>query len=294
MRHHHIAFCKEHYIQWFLRQTQFTIKKYHLFLPGERILLAVSGGKDSLALWDVMVQLGYQCDGVHINLGIDEGLLYSKNSEDLTRSFAQKNSLNLIIHDLQRTYGESLPQIAIRNKRRSAKPCSTCGIVKRHLMNQSALEGKYDVLLTGHNLDDEISALFSNVLSWDASLLKRQYPLLKEDIGFIKKTKPFCRFYERETTAYALLREIHYIEDECPFSIDSKQLRYKALLNQLEEEQPGVKTRFFISFLKGKRDSRLVFNPPDLSPTRDSLCPHCGQPTGSEGLCAFCKMMKRP
>lgn len=294
MRHHHIAFCKDHYIQWFLRQTQLTIKKYHLFSPNERVLLAVSGGKDSLALWDALVQLGYQCDGVHINLGIDDGLSYSNKSEDRTRSFAERGNLKLIIHDLEKSFGESLPQIASRNKRRSSKPCSACGIIKRHLMNQTALEGRYDVLLTGHNLDDEISALFSNVLSWDASLLKRQYPLLKEDSGFIKKAKPFCRFYERETTAYALLREILYIEDECPYSTDSKQLHYKALLNHLEEEQPGVKTRFFISFLKGKRDSRLVFNPPALAPTQESLCPNCGQPSGSQGICAFCKIIKRP
>lgn len=294
MRHHHIAFCKDHYIQWFLRQTQLTIEKYHLFAPDAKILLAVSGGKDSLALWDALVQLSYQCDGVHINLGIDDGFSYSINSEDLTRSFAEKNNLKLIIHDLEKSYGESLAQIASRNKRRSSKPCSACGVIKRHLLNQTALEGRYDVLLTGHNLDDEISALFSNVLSWDASLLKRQYPLLKEDTGFVKKSKPFFRFYERETTAYALLRGIHYIEDECPYSINSKQLHYKALLNHLEEEQPGVKTRFLISFLKGKRDSRLVFNPPALAPTRESLCPNCGQPTGSQGICAFCKIMKRP
>lgn len=294
MRHHHMALCKTHYISWFLNQTLTAVDKYRMFPKTAKILVAVSGGKDSLTLWEVLNQLGYQCDGVHINLGIDEGLNYSRNSEEHTRTFATRRNLNLILLDLQNRYNESLPQIAYRIRGRASKPCSVCGVIKRHLMNQAALDGKYDVLVTGHNLDDEASVLLANVLSWDANLLNRQYPLLEEDMGFVKKAKPFCRFYERETTAYALLKKIVYVEDECPFSQDSKQLYYKEILNHMEEDQPGVKTRFYSTFIKGKRDGLIQFNPPSTPPPRDSLCPSCGQPTGSIGLCSFCKMMKRP
>ncbi len=81
LRHHHMALCKTHYIAWFTQQTEQTIHKYQLFDRNSRILLAVSGGKDSLALWDVLIQLGFHCDGIHINLGIDEGVNYSNLSE---------------------------------------------------------------------------------------------------------------------------------------------------------------------------------------------------------------------
>jgi len=69
MRQHRLAFCKEHYIEWFIEQTERSIEKYHMFSRDARILVAVSGGKDSLALWDVLWQLGYQADGLYIHLG---------------------------------------------------------------------------------------------------------------------------------------------------------------------------------------------------------------------------------
>ena len=75
MRQHRLALCKEHYLEWLPEQAQRFIKKYHMFTPDNRLLVAVSGGKDSLALWDVLWRLGYQADGLYINLGIDGGII---------------------------------------------------------------------------------------------------------------------------------------------------------------------------------------------------------------------------
>ena len=77
MRQHKLALCKEHYLEWVPEQTARFIKKYEMFTHHEKILVAVSGGKDLLGLWDILVRLGYQADGLYLGLGIDEGINYS-------------------------------------------------------------------------------------------------------------------------------------------------------------------------------------------------------------------------
>ena len=88
MRQHKLALCAEHFSAWIFHNTARAIKKYRMIAPGERVLVAVSGGKDSLALWDVLLRLGYRADGLYINLGIDSGLAYSTRSQAKAEAFA--------------------------------------------------------------------------------------------------------------------------------------------------------------------------------------------------------------
>src|SRR5918993_1961071 len=104
MRQHKLALCKEHYLEWVPEQAERFIKKYQMFTPAEKILVAVSGGKDSLGLWDILVRLGYQADGLYLGLGIDgrsspngEGIGYSHESQRLSEKFAAQNNLTLHI-----------------------------------------------------------------------------------------------------------------------------------------------------------------------------------------------------
>ena len=62
--------CKEHFIAYFERKIERTIKKYKMVSPEENILIAFSGGKDSAAVAHVFKKLGYSITGLHINLGI--------------------------------------------------------------------------------------------------------------------------------------------------------------------------------------------------------------------------------
>jgi hypothetical protein len=75
MRRHKLALCAEHYVEWFSRQVERTIRKYEMFVRQEKVLVAVSGGKDSLALWDVLLDLSYRAEGLYIGLGIEGGRL---------------------------------------------------------------------------------------------------------------------------------------------------------------------------------------------------------------------------
>ena len=291
MRQHKLALCKEHYLEWFPKQTERFIKKYKMFTHEEKILVAVSGGKDSLALWDILTRLGYQADGLYIGLGIDEGLGYSSESHRLTQKFADERNLKLHIVDVEAEYGQPMPVLSELTHRGKGRPCSVCGLTKRHVMNRIARDLGYAVLATGHNLDDEAAVLFGNTLNWLEEYILRQSPVLPETPGLARKVKPLCRFYERDMTAYALLRGIEYIYNECPFAVGSKTTYYKELLNQLEAERPGAKLTFYVKFLEARQQG--LFSEQQKMQATLTPCPNCGQPTSAPGLCSFCRLMER-
>ncbi len=291
MRQHKLALCKEHYLEWILAQTARFIKKYRMFGPEEKILVAVSGGKDSLSLWDILHRLGYNADGLYLGLGIDGGFGYSDESHRLTEKFASERGLKLHMVDIRAEYGYPIPTLSTLTHRGQERPCSVCGVVKRHEMNRMAHDLGYDVLATGHNLDDEAAVLFGNTLSWQKEFLLRQGPVLPEHDGLARKVKPLCRFYEKEMAAYALLRGIEYIYEECPFSVGSTSIYYKELLNKLESDRPGAKLAFYLKYLEARAAG--LFIQPEDAPQAMYHCPSCGQPTQYEGKCSFCRMMEK-
>jgi uncharacterized protein (TIGR00269 family) len=289
MRQHNMALCKDHFLEWVPAQTARFIKKYKMFTPDEKVLVAVSGGKDSLSLWDILLRLGYQADGLYICLGIDEGIHYSSESQRLAESFAADRGLKLHIVELQKEYREAIPALTLKSNRGRGKDCSICGLVKRHEMNRIARDFGYDVLATGHNLDDEAAVLFGNTLYWAGEYLLRQGPVLIDRPGLVRKVKPLCRFYEREMLAYALLREIDYIYDECPLSVGATSIFYKEMLNRLENERPGIKLSFYLKFLEARKSG--LFSDRDEIQAELHPCPSCGQPTSAEGICSFCRLV---
>ena len=293
MRQHKLALCREHFLEWLPEQVQRFIEKYRMFTYQDRILVAVSGGKDSLSLWDILWRLGYQADGLYIGLGIDGGIQYSSESQRLAEKFGTEHNLKLHVVSVSQQYGESIPEMAARTTRGRGKPCAVCGLSKRHIMNRVAREEGYDVLATGHNLDDEAAVLFGNTLNWITGYLVRQGPVLEANRpGLVRKVKPLCRIYEREMAAYAVLRGIDYIYEECPHAVGSKQIYYKELLNKLEADRPGAKLSFYLSFLQAKDNGLFA---PQADPDIPLLhtCPSCGQPTSAPGECAFCRMVTK-
>ncbi len=291
MRQHKLALCKEHYLEWIPAQTERFIEKYKMFTHDEKILVAVSGGKDSLSLWDVLARLGYQADGLYIGLGIDGGINYSSESHRLAEKFANDHNLKLHVVDIEKEYGQPIPVMAGTSHRGYGRPCSVCGLTKRHVMNRIARDRGYDVLATGHNLDDEAAVLFGNTLSWSVGFLLRQGPVLPSAEGLARKVKPLCRFYEREMTAYALLRGIEYIYEECPFAVGSTSIYYKEVLNKLENGRPGAKLTFYLRFLEARQTGLFAESKNEMEHLHP--CPNCGQPTSAPGLCSFCRLIEK-
>jgi tRNA-5-methyluridine54 2-sulfurtransferase len=291
VRRHNAAFCPDHFVDHVRNQVVRTIKEFGMLRDGERLLVAVSGGKDSLALWDVLLDLDYDATGLYLDLGIGG---YSSRSRDAAEAFAARRGAKLLVRSLVTEHGYSVPELAALSTR---APCSGCGLNKRFELNRAALEGGFDTLVTGHNLDDEAATLFGNLLHWNTDLLGRQAPVLEElvlaDAGeerraLVRKVKPLVRLAERETAAYALLRGIDYVVEECPMVEGNTQHRYKAALTALEESSPGTKQQMYFGFLK-KAAFRFAG---DAGAGDLTTCSRCGGPaagTRRPPLCSFCK-----
>ncbi|MDR7483627.1 MAG: ATP-binding protein [Armatimonadota bacterium] len=283
MRRHHAAFCAPHFLDWFEAQVQRAIERDRMFTRADRVLVCVSGGKDSLALWDVLLRQGYQATGLYINLGIGD---YSKASQEKAAAFAQTRGADLLVADLPADYGMGIEELAAASGRVT---CSACGLSKRYLFNKVARDHGFDVVATAHNLDDEAAVLLGNLIGGQVEALARQAPVLERTHpGLVKKVKPLYRLAERETAAYAVLRGIDYIVDECPNSIGARSLRLKEALNLLERDAPGTKQNLYWNFLEKLRP-HLATAP---APAELRACAHCGQPTTTE-VCAFCRVTAR-
>jgi uncharacterized protein (TIGR00269 family) len=279
LRRHNAAFCSPHFVEFFRKQVAEAIHKHRMLTREEPVLVAVSGGKDSLALWDVLIEEGYRTAGLYLDLGIFD---YSKESRTRCEAFAAARGQQLYIERVAEAVGASIPEVQRATRRPT---CSACGLSKRYLMNRAALEHGYAVVATGHNLDDEAATLFGSVLHWQTDALSRQSPALPSTHARLaRRVKPLYRLSEFETAAYAFLRKIDYIVEECPFAKGATSLAHKELLNRLEETSPGAKHNFLFGFLD---KARAAFE--HAEPVALQECQQCGQVTTGE-LCAFCKL----
>lgn len=289
---HNIAFCGACLTEFIRTQVQRAISSQRMFSPDHRILVAVSGGKDSLTLWEILLKLGYRADALYVDLGIPG---YSDRSKEKVERFAhdiaEPAGAQLRIHCVETETGSGIKDLANLIKRPT---CSACGTVKRYQFNRIAWENQYDVMATGHNLDDEAARLLGNVLQWQDEFLQKQAPSLPASLeGFAKKVKPLYRLTEREIAAYAVINRIDYVVEECPMAKGAKMLVYKDVLNRLETESPGTKQRFYWGFL----DKQKRMDGPDRSMTEIDQatlrpCTTCGQPT-TAGTCSYCRLLER-
>lgn len=284
LKQHNIALCAKHYEEFFLSRVKKAIHMFKMFDKSSKILVAVSGGKDSLVLWDVLYRLEYQTEGLYIDLGIGS---YSETSKEKAKSFAKSRNLTLHIEDVRKyLHGLSTPEAAWKMRR---KTCSVCGLVKRYIMNKFSHEGDYKVIATGHNLDDEAATLLGNLLHWQTGYLGKQYPVLpKTHEKLTPKVKPLILVTEKEVATFALMKGIEYIFEECPSARGASSIVYKRLLNDLELSQPGAKQRFLMDYYKNKG----IFDNAEEDSVKLNECSRCGYPTTQE-VCSFCKLTER-
>ncbi|MBW3601101.1 MAG: tRNA(Ile)-lysidine synthetase [Actinobacteria bacterium] len=291
---HRAAYCAGHFVDHVRSQVRAAIDRHGMLSYDDHVLVAVSGGKDSLALWDVLLDMGYRADGLYLGLGIGK---YSDRSGRVVADFAAARGARLRTVNLADEHGFDIPR-ATADRTRSS--CGVCGLSKRYVFNRVALEHGYDVMATGHNLDDEAATLLGNVLRWQTPFMARQSPVLPAAPGQLaRKVKPLYRLGEREMAAYCVIRGLDYVVEECPLVEGNTVLRYKDALNELERRSPGTKTQFLFGFLD--RVQPRHFARDDADPGEVAPCAGCGMPTSvprgpdatGEAVCAFCRTRGR-
>jgi tRNA-5-methyluridine54 2-sulfurtransferase len=217
---------------------------HEMLAPGERVLVAVSGGKDSLALWDLLVELGYQADGLYVGLGIGD---YSDVSRASTPGLRRRAGPAPPRSTCPAEYGFDIPTgsraaTGGRPARRAACPsgtCSTGGRARRRLRRGGH---RPQPRRRGRGAVRQRAALADR-------LPRPPAPGAARPPGFPRKVKPLVRLGEREMAAYCVLRGIDYIVEECPMAAGNRHLGYKEALNAVEATSPGTKHDFYFGFL---------------------------------------------
>lgn len=263
------SLCEEHFLSFVVDAVRRAIDEYSLIRPGERVCVAASGGKDSVALLDVLSRLGYGVEA----LAIDEGIAgYRDESLGGLRSFCESRGVPLRVVSFADEVGKPLDGMV-----EGRHPCSVCGVFRRYLLNRYARG--YDVIATGHNLDDEAQAVLMNLLKGNAALLDRTSVRSPPAEGFVPRVKPLVFLPERALRAYTLLRGIDVVYDECPYAPQSLRVGVRDILNRYESAHPGMKRSLVEAGLRGASHSNGDY----------SSCPRCGEPS-SGGVCRACAL----
>lgn len=279
---HNCAFCDDHFRKHIHGQVEKAVKKFKMFDENSRIMLGVSGGKDSMVAWHILSDMGYKVHAVHLRQEFGD---FSEKSEEVVRSYASDKNMPLEVYKFSDLMGCSFEEVK-RISRKSS--CSVCGTAKRYFLNQLAKDLNCDVVITGHNLDDETAVLFGNVLHWQEGYLKRQYPVYEAEGGMVKKAKPLARITDEEAAIYAGIESIPYLPMKCPESAGAKSHNYKDVLKLLQKDYPNIKAEFYFGFLE--RLSPVLKPEPYDKP----VCRICGyNTTNPAGICNICSIKER-
>ncbi|MBN1175038.1 TIGR00269 family protein [Candidatus Woesearchaeota archaeon] len=269
--------CSEHFEEYILKTVQDTITQFNLFTKETKICVAVSGGKDSLALIDILIRLGYSVEGLFVNEGISNYREYS--NEDLEK-FMRKNKLLLRTTSFQDLVGHSLDEIMNTEKFHA---CSVCGTLRRYLLNKFSKE--YDVIATGHNLDDEAQTVLINLARGNTDLMFRGGPKSKPTNQFTQKVKPLIFVSEKQLLTYAIIRKIKTGFEECPYAQTSYRAHLRDLLNEEESKNPSTKLNILKSYLNLEKNIIKC----DVKEKELCVCSVCGE-ASQEGICKACKL----
>jgi tRNA(Ile)-lysidine synthase TilS/MesJ len=279
---HNAAFCNEHYVEHIQRQVERTIREFRMFSLQEPVFVAVSGGKDSIALWHILDALGYTIHAVHLDSGFES---FSAESAAAVRAFGTTHGLSSRLVSMKERLGFSFEDAAARSGK---SPCALCGTLKRYVLNSIARETAAGVLATGHNLDDESAFLMNNVLNWQMDYLERQSPVLPAEAGMARRTKPLVRVTDRETARYCELVGIQPTRARCPYATDVTSHFYKDVLQEIEDHAEGIKAAFYLGFLR--RLHPVLAERREARDPEPHVCPECGYKTMNPGPCFVCTL----
>ncbi|MCI4439497.1 adenine nucleotide alpha hydrolase family protein [archaeon] len=275
-----VNLCSEHFSQHLTNRVKRTLLKYKLVKEREKVLVAISGGKDSATLLHIMHklsnELNFEVYGLHLNIGVKD---FSEKSEDAAVSLFKALGIKYKVVNVREFFGLSIPEISKKVK----KPiCSTCGLIKRYIMNYVALYSNFNKIATGHNLDDIFSYIVKSFLVQDKEQLSRISVFTPTFDKLISRIKPLAEISENETLTYATLNKLPVAQVSCPFKNKfGLELKIKYSFIDPDYKYYPIKLNLVRTYSKLSLGSR----------ENDTLrCKYCGIPTSSE-VCSFCKLL---
>ncbi|MDH5390544.1 MAG: TIGR00269 family protein, partial [Candidatus Bathyarchaeota archaeon] len=230
-----------------------TISKYEMFEPKDKIMVAVSGGKDSVTLLHILTKIEKAFPDAALSaVTVDEGIKgYRDEALKVAKKNCQKLGVEHVVTSFKEMYGYTLDEIVNMIQERKEKgltPCSYCGVLRRRALNTAAREAGVDKLATAHSLDDETQTMLLNIIHGDALRIARAKPVLTViHPKLVQRVKPVCEVPEKETAFYAYLRRIEFQSIPCPYAQTALRNDIRTMLNRMEEKHAGTKFTVFRS-----------------------------------------------
>ncbi len=282
--------CKRCLLDTTLDKIRETINQRGMFKRDDRIIVALSGGKDSAVLLDTLVRIEAVYPETELcPVTIDEGITgyrdeALKTAEELTSNL----SLNLTVLSFKDLFGYSLDEIVANREENGLGACSYCGILRRRAINNAARKIDGNVITTGHNLDDEAQTAVMNVLRGDAHRIGRMNRTRGDTMeGFIPRVKPITRLSERDIVAYAHHFSLPYHDAPCPYAHEAYRNDVRQFLNRMEQKRPGT-----LLGILGSSEKIAEAMRSDTSSSQFNSCTRCGNPTSAK-VCRVCKILEK-
>ena len=263
-----------------------TIKQFNLLSKKEKILVAVSGGKDSTTVLYILKKLGYDVEAIAVDVNLGA---YSKNNIKNITSFCKKEKIPLYTISIKEEFGCSQCYIrdTLNSKGIKLNSCAVCGVLRRYLLNKAAKKLKAKKLVTGHNLDDEAQSVMMNFFRNTLQLSARLGPKsgIADAGGFVPRVKPLYFIPEKDIERYSKIMKFPVSYRRCPCSSDVFRRFVGNLLDDYEKKNKFVKQNIVGYFMKLQ---------PQLKQKHKSqkygCCSVCGEPSKGK-VCRTCQII---
>ncbi len=285
------SFCQECFTTFFINRIKRTISRKKMFTPNDRIMIAVSGGADSVCLLHVLKNIEVKFPKVElIAVTIDEGIVgYRDGALKLAQGNAERAGVDFSVVSFEELYGTSLDELVAKTagEKGVLKPCSICGVLRRKAINIAARELGADRVATGHNLDDEAQTVLLNLLRGDIFHLARLNTPIQKHKKLIPRVKPLENIPEPEIPLFLYINEIQYHTFRCPYAENAMRTDIRQFLYHQEQKHPGTLYGILRSFEEIQ---------PMLQQSMGSggirLCKICFEPSVSE-ICKACQILEQ-
>jgi len=264
-----------------------TISEHKMLNWNDHVAVAVSGGKDSLALLHILKRLDVKFPRSRLTaIAVDEGVKgYRDEALRIAQESCEKIHVPLRTLSFKELYGFSLDELVAERKLNF--PCAVCGVLRRRAIATLAESVGAAKVATAHNLDDEVQTFLLNIFHGDPWRIARTAPALSGLGGlFLKKVKPLCKILEKEIALYAYASGIAFQNITCPYAGSALRNDLRRALDLMEERHPGAKYMASNSMETLRRN----MSKPDRKDFR--RCKICRSPSARE-LCSVCKIISR-
>lgn len=255
----------------------------------DRVAVAVSGGKDSLALLNILKNILTCANPELVAITVDEGIKgYRDESLNIVKNFCSSIGVENRVVSFNQLFGLTMDKAMEVRPSEKISSCSMCGTFRRRSIDLLAESCEASVVATGHNLDDFIQTFLINLFAGDVERIGWTYPEPVEyGTSGLKKIKPLMEIYEKELVMYAIQADIPFQAEECPYKDESIRSAFRNHLNNLEKIHPGIKYNAYNSILKIAKKIKSTNN---VSNPEHSRCLVCNRDSSSS-ICSVCRIL---